>query len=158
LTAVLRRRDGKQVRPLSCRAALDTVANMKSPPRKPGRRAVSRWASFRHAFAGWRHVLRTQRNAWIHAVASIGVCAIALWLRLPRLDGAILFLTVALVWVAEFVNTAVEAVVDLLSPDVHPLAKVAKDVAAAAVLIAALAAVAVGLLLLGPPLWLKLFG
>jgi diacylglycerol kinase len=64
-------------------------------------------------------------------------------------------LTVGLVWVAEFVNTSVEAVVDLLSPDIHPLAKVAKDVAAAAVLIAALAAVVIGLLILGPPLWKK---
>jgi diacylglycerol kinase (ATP) len=121
-----------------------------------GRRAASRLASFRHAFAGWWYVLRTQRNAWIHAVASVAVFGLALWLRLGRIDWAILTLTVALVWVAEFVNTAVEAVVDLLSPDIHPLAKVAKDVAAAAVLIAALAAVVVGLLVLGPPLWLRL--
>jgi diacylglycerol kinase len=120
------------------------------------RRAASRLASFRHAFAGWWYVLRTQRNAWIHAVASLTVFVLALWLRLERTDWAILVLIVALVWVAEFVNTAVESVVDLLSPDIHPLAKASKDVAAAAVLIAALAAVVVGLLVLGPPLWLRL--
>ncbi|HEY7315583.1 MAG TPA: diacylglycerol kinase family protein [Gemmataceae bacterium] len=120
------------------------------------RRSASRVASFRHAFAGWWYVLRTQRNAWIHALASLTVFAVAIWLQLGRIDWAILLLTVALVWVAEFVNTAVEAVVDLLSPELHPLARVSKDVAAAAVLIAALAAVGVGLLVLGPPLWARL--
>ena len=64
-----------------------------------------------------------------------------------------LLLTIAMVWAAEFFNTAIEAVVDLASPVQHPLAKVGKDVGAAAVLIAALASVGVGLLILGPPLW-----
>lgn len=82
--------------------------------------------------------------------------AVAFWLQLGRLDWAVLLLTIALVWVAEFVNTAVEAVVDLLSPELHPLAKVSKDVAAAAVLLAALAAAGIGLLVLGPPLWARL--
>lgn len=130
-----------------------TVAGMKPDLPEAGRRSASRLASFRHAFAGWWYVLRTQRNAWIHALASIAVFAVGFWLRLGRIDWAILLLTVALVWGAEFVNTAVESVVDLLSPDIHPLAKVGKDVAAAAVLIAALAAVGIGLLVLGPPLW-----
>lgn len=134
------------------------VASMKPDPPEARRRSISRLASFRHAFAGWWYVLRTQRNAWIHAVASVAVLAIALWLRLGGTDWAILILTIALVWVAEFVNTAVEAIVDLLSPNIHPLAKIAKDVAAAAVLIAALASVVVGLLVLGPPLWLRLSG
>jgi diacylglycerol kinase len=129
---------------------------MKPDPPEAGRRAASRLASFRYAFAGWWYVLRTQRNAWIHAVASVAVIAVGLCLELGRMEWTILVLTVALVWVAEFVNTAVEAVVDLLSPNIHPLAKVAKDVAAAAVLIAALAAVVVGLLVLGPPLWARL--
>ncbi len=129
---------------------------MNSDAPVAGRRAASRLASFRYAFAGWWYVLRSQRNAWIHAVASLAVIAVGLWLRLGRIDWALLILTVALVWVAEFVNTAVESVVDLLSPDLHPLAKVGKDVAAAAVLIAALAAVVVGLLLLGPPLWARI--
>jgi diacylglycerol kinase len=129
---------------------------MKPPPPEAGQRAASRLASFRYAFSGWWYVLRTQRNAWIHAVAAVGVFAAGFWLELGRIDWAILVLTVAVVWVAEFTNTAVEAVVDLLSPNIHPLAKVAKDVAAAAVLIAALAAVVIGLLLFGPPLWNRL--
>lgn len=131
---------------------------MKPDPPEPSRRAASRLVSFRHASAGWWYVLRTQHNAWIHAVASFAVLGVALWLRVGRIDWAILILTVAVVWVAEFVNTSVEAAVDLFSPDIHPLAKAAKDIAAASVLIAALAAVVVGLLVLGPPLWLRLSG
>ncbi len=118
----------------------------------------SRLNAFRHAFAGWGYVLRTQRNAWIHAVLSTAVFLAGLWLQLDRRDWAIIVMTIVAVWMAEFVNTALEAVVDLASPGLHPLAKVGKDVGAAAVLIAALAAVIVGLLILGPPLWIKLFG
>lgn len=114
--------------------------------------------SFGYAFAGWWYVLRTQRNAWIHAVASILVFGMALALRLQPRDIALLVLTVAMVWTAEFLNTALEAVVDLASPELHPLAKVGKDVSAAAVLVAALAAVVIGLLVMGPPLWQVLSG
>ena len=117
---------------------------------------VSRAHSFQHAFHGWVYVLRTQRNAWIHAVVTTLVVLVAVWLRLAPRDWAILLLTIALVWTAEFINTALEAVVDLASPQHHPLAKVGKDVGAAAVLIAALTSILVGLLILGPPLWEKL--
>jgi diacylglycerol kinase (ATP) len=113
---------------------------------------ISRGHSFLHAFHGLWCVIRTQHNAWIHAVVTIMVVLMAFWLRLPTRDWAILFMTIALVWTAEFINTALEAVVDLASPEQHPLAKVGKDVGAAAVLVAALAAILVGLLILGPPL------
>ena len=116
----------------------------------------SRIASFRHAFHGLWYVLSTQRNAWIHAVATTVVVLLGLWLALPDRDWAILALTIAFVWTAEVLNTAIEAVVDLASPVHHPLAKVGKDVGAAAVLIAAATAVIVGLLILGPPLWTKM--
>jgi len=132
------------------------ASNLISP-----RRAASRLASFRHAFAGWWYMLRTQRNAWIHATISTLVFLAGLWLGLNRMEWAIILLTIALVWMAEFVNTALEAVVDLASPDLHPLAKIGKDVGAAAVLIGSIAAMVVGLLILGPPLWAKviiLFG
>ena len=117
---------------------------------------VSRYHSFQHAYNGWWYVLRTQRNAWIHAVISTAVILLALWLRLPLFHWAMLFLTIALVWISEFINTALEAVVDLASPELHPLAKVGKDVGAAAVLLAAITSVLVGLLILGPPLLEKL--
>ena len=117
---------------------------------------LSRLASFRHAFRGWWYVMRTQRNAWIHGLVATVVILLGLWLGLPPRDWAVLILTIAMVFAAEFINTAIEAVVDLATQEHHPLAKVGKDVGAAAVLIAALAAVLVGLLILGPPLWQKL--
>jgi len=119
---------------------------------------VSRWYAFGHAFRGWWYVLRTQQNAWVHAVAATLVFILAAWLQLPPRDWAVLILTVAMVFSAEFINTAIEAVVDLASPVQHPLAKVGKDVGAGAVLIAALASILIGLLILGPPLWFKFFG
>jgi len=117
---------------------------------------LTRYQSFGHALRGWWYVMRTQRNAWIHAVASILALGFAFWLRVPAHGLAILILTIAMVFTAEFINTAIEAVVDLASPEKHPLAKVGKDVGAAAVLISALAAILIGLLILGPPLWEKI--
>ena len=93
----------------------------------------SRARSFRYAFEGWWYVLRTQHNAWIHGLVTIAVALLAFWLQLPRQEWAILILTIMVVWIAEFMNTALEAVVDMTMPNPHPLAKVAKDVAAAAV-------------------------
>ena len=117
---------------------------------------LSRIAAFGHAFRGWWHVLNTQHNAWIHTAVAIIVLVLGLWLKLTARDWAVLVLTIAIVFMAEFLNTAIEAVVDLASPLHHPLAKVGKDVGAGAVLVAALAAVLIGLLILGPPIWQKI--
>jgi len=117
---------------------------------------TSRVNSFGHAFRGLAHALRTQRNAWIHSAVSIIVIVLAIWLTLPARDWAVLILTIALVFTAEFINTAIEAVVDLATSEHHPLAKVGKDVGAAAVLVASIAAVLIGLLILGPPLLAKI--
>ena len=116
-------------------------------------RATSVAASFRYALAGLRYLLWTQRNAKIHT--AVGVLAIALGfiLRLDRYEWLVLTLTIAIVLAAEGVNTALEAAVDLTSPEYHPLAKIAKDVGAGTVLLTAVAAVIVGLLLFLPPLW-----
>ena len=116
----------------------------------------SRLVSFRNAFAGWWYVIRTQRNAWIHAAISVLVMLLAFWLKLSLSDWAMIVIAFALVWMAEFLNTALEAVVDLASPQQHRLAKVGKDVGAAAVLIAAIASIIIGVLILGPPLWARL--
>ena len=113
---------------------------------------LSRLASFRHALRGWRYVMQTQRNAWIHGVVATLVLLVGLWLGLPARDWAVLVLTIAMVFAAEFINTSIEAVVDLATTEKHPLAKVGKDVGAAAVLVSALAAALVGSLILGPPL------
>lgn len=116
----------------------------------------SRALSFRHAFSGWWFVIRTQRNAWIHAIVSVAVITVSVWMQLSTHDWAIIIVAIAMVWTAEFLNTALEAVVDLASPQHHRLAKVGKDVGAAAVLIAATSAAVIGFLILGPPLWNRL--
>lgn len=116
----------------------------------------SRIAAFGHAFRGLWHVLQTQHNAWIHSVVATLIVSIGLWLGLSPRDWAVIVLTIAMVFTAEFINTAIEAVVDLASPVQHPLAKVGKDVGAGAVLIAAIAAALVGLLILGPLLWARI--
>ena len=81
---------------------------------------------------------------------------LAAWLKLERIEWAVLILTISSVWVAEFFNTALEVVVDLASPDIHHLAKIAKDVGAASVLVAAFFSVVIGILVLGPPLFNRL--
>ena len=116
----------------------------------------SRLRSFQYAISGWWFVIRTQRNAWLHALASISVLLVAAWLNLEGRDWAVLILTIGTVWTAEFINTAIEAVVDLAAPGHHPLAKIGKDVGAAAVLIAAISSIMIGCLVLGPPLWARI--
>jgi diacylglycerol kinase len=116
----------------------------------------TRALAFRYAFDGWGYVMRTQRNAWIHTVASFAVIGLCAWLGLPARDWAVIVIAISFVWTAEFVNTALEAVVDLASPQEHELARVGKDVGAAAVLIASGSSVIIGLLILGPPLWGRL--
>ncbi len=116
----------------------------------------SRIASFKYAFNGWWYVIRTQRNAWIHALASIVVIGVSIWLKLERLEWALIIVAIAFVWTAEFFNTALEVIVDLATHDLHPLAKVGKDVGAAAVLIASITAAVIGIIVLGPPLLAKI--
>lgn len=117
---------------------------------------VSRFNSFKFAFKGWAYVLRTQKNAWIHLAATTLVIAVGVWLGISRYEWAIILLVIGIVWIAEFLNTSLESILDIASPERHPLARIAKDVGAAAVLIAAVVAIAVGLIILGPPLLAKL--
>lgn len=115
------------------------------------------WKSLTHAVAGLIFTLQTQRNARIHLVVAAAAIAMAIWLELGLLQLSILILTIGAVLAGETINTTVEAIVDLLSPEWHERAKIAKDVAAGAVLILGLTAVLVGLLILGPPLWQRVF-
>ncbi len=117
----------------------------------------NRVKSLSYAIAGWLYMLRRQKNTRIQSVASVVVVALALWLEIDLTSWAILILTITMVWMAEFLNAAVEACVNLATQDVHPMAKVGKDVASAAVLLAVVASILVGLLLLAPPL-LRKFG
>ena len=116
----------------------------------------ARLRSFGYAFQGWGYVLRNEPNSWIHAFITVLIIPLAFWLHLPARDWAVLLLAIIMVWAAEFFNTAIESIVDLVSPEEHPLAKASKDVGAAAVLIAALTSILIGLLILGPPLLEKI--
>ena len=119
-------------------------------------RNVNFWRGFRFAGEGLLYAFRTQRNFRVHLIASVAVIILGAWLRLPRQSWAILALDIGLVLTAEMINTAAEALVDLTSPEYHPLAKLVKDLMAGAVLIVAMISIFVGLLILGPPLLLRL--
>lgn len=129
------------------RRAAQTDPSRYSPATSPNR-AVS----FAYAAAGCAYMLRHQKNTRIMLAASLIVVAAAAWLGIGADQWAILILTMGSVWAAEFINAAIEAAVNLAVSDFHPLAKVAKDVAAAAVLITAIVAFVVGCLILGPRL------
>jgi diacylglycerol kinase (ATP) len=120
----------------------------------PSHRAFVR--SFGHAGAGLRHLFRSQRNARIHLILTLVAVGLALWLGFSAAEWALLALTIGFVLASEALNTAVEAALDRISADHHPLAKVAKDTAAGAVLIAALTALAVAAFLLLPRLLSRL--
>ena len=111
---------------------------------------AARLKSFAHAFAGFAFMLRTQHNAWLHLVATIGVIAAGLALQVNANDWRWLIAAIALVWLAEAINTAFEHLCDVVSPEFHPSVKRAKDIAAAAVLVSAIAAALIGALTLAP--------
>ena len=108
--------------------------------------------SFGYAYAGLITLLRTQPNVWVHLAAAAAALAISILLRLSLAEIALVALTIGLVLVTEAFNTVLETLCDVVSPSFHPLIKRAKDVSAAAVLLAALVAVAVAALLFLPRL------
>lgn len=124
-----------------------------SPPQETGCSKFAKFvASFGYAFQGLWYALRTQRNMRVHLVVALIVVIAGLLLRLSTLEFALLAIVIAGVMVAEMFNTVCEACVDLAQPEYHPLARIAKDVAAGAVLLSAILAVVVGILVLGPHL------
>ncbi len=108
--------------------------------------------SFRHAIEGIAIILRTQHNAWIHAIATVVVCIAGSWFGLARSEWCLVVLAIISVWTAEALNTALELLADVASPTFHPMVKKAKDVAAGAVLITALGSAIIGVLVFGPHL------
>ena len=113
---------------------------------------AARARSFRFAARGVVVLLRSQHNAWIHAAASVAVVGLGLFVGLSRLEWCLVVLAMTAVWTAEAVNTAFEALCDVASPEPHPVVERAKDVAAGAVLLAAVGAAVVGVLVFGPHL------
>jgi diacylglycerol kinase (ATP) len=103
-----------------------------------------------HAVHGIAEMLRSQHNAWVHAVATLGVMVAGAVFGISASQWCLLVLVITTVWVAEGLNTAFEFLCDVASPDFHPLVKKSKDVAAGAVLLSALGAVAVGMIIFLP--------
>jgi diacylglycerol kinase len=121
---------------------------------------MGRIRSFRHAVVGIWFVVRSQHNAWLHAIATVlaATLAVALNFAVPSMrfalvDWCVLVLAIMLVWVAETFNTGLEVLAAAITSERHPIVKIAKDVAAAAVLLSAFGAFAVGCILFLPRLW-----
>jgi len=111
---------------------------------------TGRIRSFKFAFVGIWTMFKSQHNAWVHACATVGVVAAGLFFGVSGPEWCWLVLAIMAVWTAEALNTAVEFLADVASPDFHPLVKHSKDVAAGAVLISAVGSVVIGALVLGP--------
>ena len=118
---------------------------------------AGRWFSFKAALAGVWYTLRTQPNAWIELAAFALIVAAGWWFAIHPIEWAMLGLTVFLILAMEAVNTAVEATIDLVSPRYHPLAKIAKDTAAGAMIFAVLGSLWVAIAIFGPRLWQLFF-
>src|SRR5215217_1527192 len=117
---------------------------------KKGQQGVAR--SFHRAYRGVSYAVRTQRNMRFHVLVSAVVLVLSLFVGVSKLELAMLVLVIAIVLVTEILNTALEFTVDLVTREYHPLAKLAKDASAGAVLVASVAALAVGYLVLGDDL------
>lgn len=115
-------------------------------------RSKSRIHSFKYALSGITYLFKNEMNARIHLVAALLVTALGFTLKISTTEWILLTLTITIVICAEALNTAIEKVVDLASPELHDLAKHSKDVAAAGVLIASIGAVIVGLIIFIPKL------
>ncbi|PYL10468.1 MAG: diacylglycerol kinase [Verrucomicrobia bacterium] len=115
-------------------------------------RFTGRIRSFRYAIGGIFRMLRCQHNAWIHLVVTAGVIAAGLFFQLSRAEWCWIVLAIAIVWTAEALNTAFEFLADAASPSFHPIVRDAKDVAAGAVLITAIAAAVIGAIIFWPHL------
>lgn len=114
--------------------------------------------SFYFAFAGIGYLFASERNARIELILGILACAMGWWLGISATQWAVLVLTIVSVLILEGLNTAIESAVDLASPSFDARAKAAKDLAAGMVLLAAGASIVIGAIILGPPLWTRLFG
>jgi diacylglycerol kinase len=110
-------------------------------------------SSFRYAFSGLWYALRTQGNARVHVSIAILAILLGVVLHISAVEFALVFVAITGVFIAEMFNTVFELCIDLASPEYHPLAKIAKDVAAGAVLLSAMLSVVIGLFVFGPHLW-----
>ena len=108
--------------------------------------------SFTYAWAGIKAVFRTEHNTWIHLGLTVAAMLLGFWLHISRGEFLVLIVIMTMVWTAEIFNTAIEKTMDFISTERHPQIKLVKDLAAAAVLLTALAALVVGALIFIPKL------
>jgi diacylglycerol kinase len=136
---------GRQIKPEHSyeRAAPEGAA-------KPARAAF--FQSFVYAFNGLHYAVRTQRNARVHLLIAVLAIGMGLWLAISPVEWGLVFVAITGVFIAEMLNTVVEACVDLATQEYHPLAKIAKDVAAGTVLLNAILSIIIGLFVFGPHL------
>ncbi|MDQ6609650.1 MAG: diacylglycerol kinase family protein [Bacteroidota bacterium] len=106
--------------------------------------------SFGYAWQGIKALFRTEHNAWIHAVITMAVLIASFIFKVSSIEAAVLVLTIAFVFVTEILNTAIEKAMDFISIEKHPQIKLVKDLAAAAVLVASIAAIVTGALIFLP--------
>jgi len=116
---------------------------------------VSRIKSFGFAIEGVKDILRTEHNARIHALFTLLAMSLAVWLHVGNVQFTLIIIVITLVWITEALNTVLELVIDIVSPAYTETARRAKDIAAAAVLIASLGALLTGAAILLPPLLAK---
>lgn len=113
----------------------------------------ARAKSFTHAWAGFKALLATEHNAYIHLGLTLAALALGCVLPLSAVESMLLLFAIALVWMAELFNTAIEKTADFISTERHPQIKLVKDLSAAAVLVAAVIALVVGCLIFIPKLF-----
>ena len=111
-----------------------------------------RGASFRYAYDGLAALFRTEHNAWVHAGLTITALLLSIVLTISKMEWLLLIIAITLVWVTEIINTAIEKTMDFISKEKHPQIKLVKDLAAAAVLLSAVAALLTGTIIFLPKL------
>ena len=127
--------------------------NKEPPPQRQRGTWAKFIAGFGYAFSGLWYALRTQINMPVHLALAILAIVLGIILRISAVEFALVFVAIGIVLVAELFNTVIELTVDLASPEIHPLAKRAKDVAAGAVLLSAMLAIVIALFVYLPHLW-----
>ena len=113
-------------------------------------RFTGRIRSFKYAINGIITMLKSQHNAWVHALATILICVSGFFFGFTKYEWSWIILAIVSVWTAEALNTAFEFLADVASPEFHPLVQKSKDVAAGAVLISAIGSVFIGIMIIGP--------
>jgi diacylglycerol kinase len=138
------------MKPMTSSALPPDAPEAPQPPKSEWAKFI---AGFHYAFSGLWYALRTQRNARVHAAIATMAILLGIFLRISAVEFAMVFVAITGVFIAEMFNTVIEICVDMISPGYHPLAKVAKDVAAGAVLLSAILAIVIALFVFGPYLW-----